>query len=240
MKYGDLLIVDELHRLDRVAAALLQSLIKGWLSEPARRPAEDDQSERAGRHQAAGPPGAVPAGAGTAEHLRHATAAISELVDLLGVEEGLTGAQARRAAELLELMDADEEAVRWWKLAAELGDADAVDYLALLEEEGTSSAQKPARGHTPCPRGDDVSAVVPSAALSKELRGEPVPGGGDRDRAMANSIRRATAARTRRRLQGLLSTAQRLARTAVAEHPADDDEVWITTGEAALLASGSG
>ncbi|MFI1703027.1 hypothetical protein [Streptomyces griseoruber] len=35
---------------------------------------------------------------------------------------------ARRVAELLEFV-AEEEAERWWRLAAKLGDRDAIDYL---------------------------------------------------------------------------------------------------------------
>lgn len=38
-------------------------------------------------------------------------------------------ANARRAAELLELINDYKEAVAWWHRAADLGDEDAIDYV---------------------------------------------------------------------------------------------------------------
>ncbi|MEU4740588.1 hypothetical protein AB0G02_08975 [Actinosynnema sp. NPDC023658] len=35
----------------------------------------------------------------------------------------------RRTAELLEVLDRDEEAIKWWRLAANSGDLDAQDYV---------------------------------------------------------------------------------------------------------------
>lgn len=40
--------------------------------------------------------------------------------------------QARRAAELLELLDNYEEARTWWHRAARLGDADAIHYVRIV------------------------------------------------------------------------------------------------------------
>ncbi|MFD4190804.1 hypothetical protein [Amycolatopsis thermoflava] len=36
---------------------------------------------------------------------------------------------ARRAAELYDLLDNEETAEQWWRLAAALGDQDAIDYV---------------------------------------------------------------------------------------------------------------
>jgi len=40
--------------------------------------------------------------------------------------------QARRAAELLELLDDYKEARTWWHRAARFGDADAIDYVRIV------------------------------------------------------------------------------------------------------------
>jgi len=49
----------------------------------------------------------------------------------LCIERGERGdaTSARRAAELLELLDQDAPAAVWWHRAADLGDEDAVDYV---------------------------------------------------------------------------------------------------------------
>lgn len=39
---------------------------------------------------------------------------------------------ARRAAELHEMFNQEEDAAYWWKKAAELGDPDAIDYVRLI------------------------------------------------------------------------------------------------------------
>lgn len=47
------------------------------------------------------------------------------------------GAEARRIAELLErLSPTMEAAVIWWRRAADMGDADARDYLQVLIDDG--------------------------------------------------------------------------------------------------------
>lgn len=49
------------------------------------------------------------------------------------------GAEARRIAELLEqLSPSMEAAVIWWRRAADMGDADARDYLQVLIEDGVA------------------------------------------------------------------------------------------------------
>ena len=49
-------------------------------------------------------------------------------------------AETREIAELLELLDFDEEAVPWWGRAAARGDEDAQDYLEILLQERTQTA----------------------------------------------------------------------------------------------------
>ncbi|WP_030200731.1 hypothetical protein [Streptomyces sp. NRRL S-87] len=140
MKYGELLIVDELHRLDRVASRLLQLMLDRFLTEDVspRIPAHDDQSQ-AGRHQAAGRPG-MPGSTGRAECKR--TRAAQELHHLMG-EPNLSGAQARRIAENWEVLENEENAELWWLVAAHLGDADAINYVQLLEEERAEDDEDP-------------------------------------------------------------------------------------------------
>ncbi|MFF1417647.1 hypothetical protein [Streptomyces sp. NPDC058280] len=47
------------------------------------------------------------------------------------------GAEVRRIAELLEQLGSTmEAAVIWWRRAADMGDADAKDYLSVLIDEG--------------------------------------------------------------------------------------------------------
>ncbi|MEU1037709.1 hypothetical protein [Streptomyces sp. NPDC005907] len=47
------------------------------------------------------------------------------------------GAEARRIAELLETLGSTmEPAVIWWRRAADMGDADAKDYLQELISDG--------------------------------------------------------------------------------------------------------
>jgi hypothetical protein len=67
--------------------------------------------------------------------------AIGELADLLrrqvrGRRRTVgDGAQVRRIAELLEVLELDHVAVHWWARAAQLGDRDAADYLEILKED---------------------------------------------------------------------------------------------------------
>lgn len=50
------------------------------------------------------------------------------------------GADMRRIAELLELLELGERARRWWKKAALMGDEDARNYLEILETEEEAEA----------------------------------------------------------------------------------------------------
>ncbi|MCZ9348431.1 hypothetical protein NGM36_01150, partial [Streptomyces mutabilis] len=90
---------------------------------------------------------------------REPTEAKSELVLLLAREcmHKTTAQETRRIAELLEYLDRDEQALRWWQWAAERGDEDARDYLELLraerQEQENSSVESP------------VSSELDSAAL---------------------------------------------------------------------------
>lgn len=61
------------------------------------------------------------------------TAALWELLAVIQPHI-VDGAEARRVAELLEHFDTDAAGI-WWRRAAGLGDADAVDYLAVMSTE---------------------------------------------------------------------------------------------------------
>ena len=52
----------------------------------------------------------------------------------ISIERGENGdpASARRAAELLELINDHKGAVAWWHRAADLGDEDAIDYVRVI------------------------------------------------------------------------------------------------------------
>jgi len=52
----------------------------------------------------------------------------------ISIEHGEKGdpASARRAAELLELINDYKGAVAWWHRAADLGDEDAIDYVRVI------------------------------------------------------------------------------------------------------------
>ncbi|MGW4186497.1 hypothetical protein ACWEK2_30540 [Streptomyces albidoflavus] len=81
---------------------------------------------------------------------REQTEARGELVLLLAREcaHKTTGQETRRIAELLEYLNRDEEALRWWQWAAERGDEDARDYLEMLhverQEQENPSVDSPA------------------------------------------------------------------------------------------------
>jgi len=65
------------------------------------------------------------------------TPVLCELAELLNRDTGntATGAELRRIAEILELLDRDHLARCWWIRAAHMGDEDAKDYLEVLELE---------------------------------------------------------------------------------------------------------
>lgn len=58
----------------------------------------------------------------------------SELTSLLG-HLNPSPAELRRIAELTEGLYGDGTARPWWEKAARAGDEDAVDYLAVLDDE---------------------------------------------------------------------------------------------------------
>ncbi|MFJ2598746.1 hypothetical protein [Streptomyces erythrochromogenes] len=132
MNYGELRLVDELHRLDQVAVELIRWLLDRYLTEPESRrtPAVEDVTNQAGRPMAAGRPG-VPK---SRIHAGKPEWAIEELTLLLG-KEGKTPADMRRVAEILEVLGRDDMAYEAWSLAAKMGDPDAIDYLEILNEE---------------------------------------------------------------------------------------------------------
>ncbi|GLW19876.1 hypothetical protein Stsp01_66190 [Streptomyces sp. NBRC 13847] len=51
------------------------------------------------------------------------------------IDDSATPQETRRVAEILEFLDRDDEARRWWKKAALKGDQDALDYLHVLDAE---------------------------------------------------------------------------------------------------------
>ncbi|MFF7025943.1 hypothetical protein ACFY97_33630 [Streptomyces klenkii] len=88
-------------------------------------------------------PAACPENSGNKDHR---LSAFHELRALLKKEsdDSATPQETRRVAEILELLDRDEEARQWWERAALKGDEDARDYLAVLEAEKETEA-------LPCP-----------------------------------------------------------------------------------------
>ncbi|WP_157955236.1 hypothetical protein [Streptomyces noursei] len=74
----------------------------------------------------------------------HRIGVIRELHTLLKkeIDDTATPQETRRVAEILEFLDRDNLARRWWERAAVKGDEDARDYLRILEterEEGLSA-----------------------------------------------------------------------------------------------------
>ena len=51
------------------------------------------------------------------------------------IDDSATPQETRRVAEILELLDRDNEARSWWEKAALKGDEDARDYLHILDAE---------------------------------------------------------------------------------------------------------
>jgi hypothetical protein len=100
------------------------------LSKSPRTPEDSAQAE--GGQLAGWPPAPAPC-----PDDREQTEAKGELVLLLAREcaHKTTAQETRRIAELLEYLDRDEEALRWWQWAAERGDEDARDYLEMLHAE---------------------------------------------------------------------------------------------------------
>lgn len=100
------------------------------LSKSPRTPEDSVQAE--GGQLTGWPPAPAPC-----PDDREHTEAKGELVLLLAREcaHKTTAQETRRIAELLEYLDRDEEAMRWWLWAAERGDEDARDYLEMLSAE---------------------------------------------------------------------------------------------------------
>jgi hypothetical protein len=85
-------------------------------------------------------------------------------------------AAARRVAELLELAGADQAAVPWWRRAADLGDPDAIDYVAeILPGTAHAKAQRDAR-ETGVSGFDDQGFCKPGTAGRGRHVGEPLTG----------------------------------------------------------------
>lgn len=97
------------------------------------RTSEDSVHVEGGR-----PSGWPPAPAVPSEAFRQAEKSLRDLHAVRDRESGLTPTprESRRIAELLEFLDRDEEARRWWEIAALRGDRDARDYLDILDAEG--------------------------------------------------------------------------------------------------------
>ncbi|MEV2241905.1 hypothetical protein [Micromonospora sp. NPDC049891] len=127
------------------------------LGEETRRSAEPVAEVALGaRLLAAGPP-APPLGSDQdrVEVMNEPSNPIGELVHLLGHVRAIAPV-ARRVAEILELLDRPRLAWSWWKLAAETGDADAIDYVRL-----TCVAPEPA---IPTQRAENLTAETRKVA----------------------------------------------------------------------------
>jgi len=105
-----------------------QSVTKG------SRTGEDSVHVEGGRSSGR-PPAPVPCPQN--EERAFATDVSRELASLLKREcsHSATAQETRRVAELLECLDREEEARPWWEKAARMGDADARDYLEILDIE---------------------------------------------------------------------------------------------------------
>lgn len=66
--------------------------------------------------------------------LNEAARRVEELDRLLALEDP-SPAELRRTAEVLELVNRDDDAWEYWAKAALAGDADALEYLLVLIEE---------------------------------------------------------------------------------------------------------
>ncbi|WP_406214450.1 hypothetical protein [Streptomyces decoyicus] len=109
------------------------------LSKSPRTPEDSVQAE--GGQLAGWPPAPAPCPDDASER----TEAKGELVLLLAREcaHKATAEETRRIAELLEYLDRDEEALRWWRWAAERGDEDARGYLDMLCAERQEQESPP-------------------------------------------------------------------------------------------------
>ncbi|MFE6357585.1 hypothetical protein ACFVOO_32555 [Streptomyces rochei] len=146
---------DQEHQQSAIRLLAVWALLERSEQALSRSPRTPEDSVQAEGGQPAGwPPAPAPCPDG-----REHTEAKSELVLLLAREctHKTTAQETRRIAELLEYLDRDEQALRWWQWAAERGDEDARDYLELLraerQEQENASVESP------------VSSELDSAAL---------------------------------------------------------------------------
>lgn len=109
--------------------ALLERSEQALSKSPRTR---EDSAQAEGGQLAGWPPAPAPC-----PDDEERTEAKGELVLLLAREcaHKITAEETRRIAELLEYLDRDEEALRWWQWAAERGDEDARDYLEMILAE---------------------------------------------------------------------------------------------------------
>ncbi|GGU70474.1 hypothetical protein [Streptomyces daghestanicus] len=147
---------DEEHQQSAIRLLAVWALLERSeqaLSKSPRTPEDSAQAE--GGQPASWPPAPAPC-----PDDREQTEAKGELVLLLAREcdHKATAQETRRIAELLEYLDRDEEALRWWQWAAERGDEDARDYLDLLHTERQEQESSPVESPT-------LSELENSAAL---------------------------------------------------------------------------
>ncbi|MFF3359237.1 hypothetical protein ACFYWN_43185 [Streptomyces sp. NPDC002917] len=96
----------------------------------------EDPVQAEGGQSAGWPPASAPC----LENLgngNHRIGVVRELRTLLKkeIDDSATPQETRRAAEILEFLDRDNEARSWWEKAALKGDEDARDYLHILDAE---------------------------------------------------------------------------------------------------------
>ncbi|MET8094228.1 hypothetical protein [Micromonospora sp. NPDC005220] len=96
-----------------------------------------------------------------ADAMNKATNPVGELVHLLGHVRAIAPV-ARRIAEILELLDRPRLAWSWWNLAAEIGDADAIEYVSLTCTAPDQSI--------PTQRADNLTAETRKLACEINVR----------------------------------------------------------------------
>ncbi|MFJ2203551.1 hypothetical protein [Streptomyces violaceusniger] len=123
------------------------------LSKSPRTPEDSAQAE--GGQLVGWPPAPAPC-----PDDRERTEAKGELVLLLAREcaHKTTAQETRRIAEILEYLDRDDEALRWWQWAAERGDEDARDFLEMLHTERQEQENPSVESPTPS-RPEDSAAL---------------------------------------------------------------------------------
>ncbi|WP_164492501.1 hypothetical protein [Streptomyces sp. CNQ-509] len=150
----------ELSAIRLLAVWVLLERSEQALSKSPRTPEDSAQAE--GGQLAGWPPAPAPSPDTGDEDTK------DELVLLLARERAheSTAQETRRIAELLEYLNQDEEALRWWKRAAERGDEDARDYLEILHAERQEQENPPVDSSTPLELRESAALYVWKASAT--------------------------------------------------------------------------